>query len=486
MNLRPAIRWLLRPVVLGTLVAAACAAWHYRPLSRDVLIPVQFRDGRSCYINGAGRIAIPGEWDAAYAFDSFGIARVLKEKKEGWIDRQGRIVIAIEWDGAMDFDSDDFAWVQKGDKWGRLDRAGNVVLPVVWPGWFHFDAEGMACVKGDDGLMRWIGRTGTVVLPGAWNWAGEFDEQGLAVVRKEWKWGWIDRSGKIALPLDWDFVSDFDSAGMALVKQGGKRGWIDRTGKVVLPLVWEEAEPFDSKGMALVAISRKHGWIDRTGKVVIPLTWDRAQSFNRNDRAWVGTIWGGLFETSCYIDRTGKVDPTPPPDVVLEFDQAGMAIVRKKTDDGMKWGWVNRRGEMVSPATWDGAAYFTSSGLARVCLISAGWSVIDRNGRLVVPAQWDSVDIQKSGHVVAFKQLEPGRLEELLAKVVAWIRPNAIEDRDRPPLLCHVYDRNGQFVWRNDDPTRHLPLLAGAFAGGVAGLDGLRRVWRRWRGSRTA
>ena len=89
MNLRPAIRWLLRPVVLGVLVAAACAAWHFRPLSRDVLIWVQFRDGQYGFINDAGRVVIPGAWDDIRAFDSLGLARIRKSKQWGWISREG-------------------------------------------------------------------------------------------------------------------------------------------------------------------------------------------------------------------------------------------------------------------------------------------------------------------------------------------------------------------------------------------------------------
>ena len=53
------------------------------------------------------------------------------------------------------------------------------------------------------------------------------------------------------------------------------------------------------------------------------------------------------------------------------------------------WGFVDRNGKLVIPATWDWAANF-SEGLASVKL-SGKWGCIDRSGKLVIPATWDDI-----------------------------------------------------------------------------------------------
>ncbi len=434
MKLRIPCRWLLRPVVLGVLVAAACVAWHFRPLSRDVLIPAVFRDGRWGYVNDAGRVAIPAMWKHAEPYDEFGLALVQRGKSWGWIDHHGEIAIPLEWDDANPFDAEGTAEVAKNEKWCRIDQAGKFVKNIE--------------------PSRGKGSTDYRFLVPPFNWSrlfwdrrGDlpaesqiielsrqplFDPMGWSCCKKNGKWGWVDRDDKTMLPYLWEQSDDFDSDDMAAVGKDNRLGWIDRKGNIVIPIIWDTSSDFDKAGYARVSKNGKFGWIDRAGKVVIPLDW--------------GNSWN--------------------------FDEGEMSAVRM----AQRFGWIDRKGKIVIPLEWDATGDFKeSTGLADV-QNKEKRGMIDRAGNAIVPAEWNNINIhadQTSGHLVAWRNTEASRLN----RCVEWIANGFTVPANQQRALCHVYDRSGRVVWRSDDVTRHLPVLIGALALGVAGLDALRRLW---------
>ncbi len=437
------LRWLLRPVVLGVLIAATCAAWHFRPLSRDVLIPVVFRDGRWGYVNDAGRIAIPALWEYAEPFDDNGLALVSKDLLWGWIDRQGAVKIPLEWDDAQPFDRDGTALVGRKGKWCCIDPAGQFVKDIkpsrgmgtpdyrylvrpfnwsrlLWDRWADLPAESQ--------IIEFSRQPG-------------FDPMGWSCCKKNGKWGWVDRDDKTMLPFLWDQSDDFDSHDMAAVGKDNRLGWIDRKGNIVIPIVWDTSSDFDKAGYARVSKNGKFGWIDRAGKVVIPLEWDNS--------------WN--------------------------FDEREMSAVRIEK----LFGWIDRNGKIVIPLEWDATDDFQElSGLANVQKQEKR-GMIDRAGNAIVPAEWEHINIhadQTSVHLVAWRNAVASSFN----RCVEWIANGFKAPTDRERALCHVYDRSGRVVWRSDDATSHLPVLIGALALGVAGLDALRRLWARRSRTRSA
>jgi hypothetical protein len=477
MKIRSCCRWLLRPVVLGVLVAAACAAWHFRPMSRDVLIPANFRDGRWGYVNDAGRVAIPAVWEHAEPFDDNGLALVCKDSLWGWIDRRGVVKIPLEWDDALPFDRDGTARVGRKEKQqsatglgireSQIEKAGFfAVLRAVEKKWCCIDPAGhfvkdidhqfglaprilfdrpfqlrsnprkleLAQKFWGDHPVFWNNDFGS---EGFFNKEGfaqkRFDKRGWATRKKNDKWGWVDRNDKVVLPLHWDKADDFDKHDMAAVCAGDKLGWIDRNGAVVVPVIWDTMQDFDQQGLARVTKNSKVGWIDRSGAIVIPVEWDDS--------------W--------------------------DFDGANRSLVRLHD----KFGWVDRKGKVIIPVQWDGASEFSGySDLALVCRNGHN-GLIDGDGNIIVPVEWSDIEIHADnikGNLVAWRNTDASRLN----RCVEWIANGFKAPADRERVHCHVYDRSGRVVWRSDDVTQHLPVLIGALALGVAGVDGLRRLWR--------
>jgi hypothetical protein len=352
------LRWLRRPWLLGLAVFTACLAWHHRPLARDVLLPVVFRDGKMGCINDAGRVAIPGVWDEIGPFDSHGMASVYAREKRGWIDRQGEIVVPCEWDNVANFDVMGMAKVQKDKRWGWIDRTGKVVLPLKWKGACDFGDSGLARVWTDDDF--WISRTGKTTPYEEPQPVAEFDAAGMILTQKFGFWGWSDREGKDVLPHVWNFASNFDDAGMAPVCKGDLWGWIDRKGKIVIPIEFQsgygrrEIPRFDAAGMAQVQKGDWRGWIDRKGRSIITSEWDSAYDFY--------SIGVAVVEKSFLPENDNRID--------------------------FKCGFINLAGKIIVPVEWQHSRHVSEAG---------------------------------HGYMVVTRPVEPSRIDTWIAKAKEWL-----------------------------------------------------------------
>ena len=141
-----------------------------------------------------------------FTWDSFtgneDIVLVVNDGKFGYIDTAGKIVAPCEWDDADPF-SEGLAGVKKDGKWGYVDIAGKLVIPCEWDYAEFFD-DGLACVT-KDGKSGYIDTAGRLVVPCEWEWVAGFDN-GLACVKKDGRLGCIDSAGKLVIPCDYDWL----------------------------------------------------------------------------------------------------------------------------------------------------------------------------------------------------------------------------------------------------------------------------------------
>ena len=261
----------------------------------------------------------------------------------------------------------------------------------------------------------------------------------LIPVRIGDKWNYVNRSGRAIFPLKFRHAQEFSDGLARIASPGGgvdgPFGFIDPTGEVVIQPRFEAATAF-SEGFARVRDkgARNYHFIDKTGK---PLT---------DARFW----WGGPS-----LGHLGS------------FSE-GLAMVTMEVFDGVKWGYIDRTGQVVIPARYDGARCF-SEGLAWVnvgmrrqggLLLAGKWSLIDKTGRVVVefgllvqdPAPfseglarvccpwWGFVD--KAGKVVIGgegKFADAGDFSERLARV-------KVEDERRGTELWGYIEKNGRMA----------------------------------------
>ena len=269
--------------------------WGYRNLNHESIIPPRF--------------------DEAYFFKEGALARVVYRGKTGWIDPGGEFVIAPQYEAGRDFNSG-LAMVRLDGKWGAIDFAGKTVIPI------KYDALGNR--------------------QGVWN-------NELTPFRLGARWGYVSKQGREVVPPMYEHASRFSlDPEYASVQIDGKWGAIDKNGSLVIPPQFDG--PFSwSEGMAVVTWRKK-----RLG--VVPLVPE--YSFMEPD----GNVWPQRFQDANFfssglaaVAKGGTYIPTLCP-VVGAGGAAGEKHCYKI--DGLRWGYVDKKGENVIPFQFEKAGSF--------------------------------------------------------------------------------------------------------------------------------
>ncbi|MCC8122200.1 MAG: WG repeat-containing protein [Oscillospiraceae bacterium] len=237
----------------------------------DGMIRVRTGDmitGKHGYVNLAGKLVIPAQYDFAEDF-SEGLAAVADPSgyKYGYIDKTGKLVIPYQFEGAYAFESG-LAKVRTGTStnalYGLIDQTGKLVVPMQYTSIGEF-SDGYAYITTGWGLEQKFGlidTSGKVIIQPEDGVIRTFSE-GLGVARKNGAWGYINGSGTFQ-PTDFDLVYSFNS-GLAKFKQNDKYGYIDQNGTVIVPAEYTLAQDF-SDGIATASkgdedyIIKVKGW----------------------------------------------------------------------------------------------------------------------------------------------------------------------------------------------------------------------------------
>lgn len=362
---------MIRKIVLLAIITALSASPEVAQVSETGgLFPV-VKDGKWGYIDRAGKIAIPTQFDGAGAFRE-GVARVSVNGKTVFINTSGRIIIRPPFDIVGDF-SEGLAPVNVGEKrdprigliqdpgkWGYIDKTGKLVLQLKFSKADAF-SEGLAAVK-DGGRSGFIDHTGKMVFEAPFDVSWGFHE-GIVLVKSNLEMRYLDRAGKpIPTPaLDDNYYGRDFSEGLAAVKIKDKWGYIDRTGKLVIEPRFLEAWSF-SEGLAPVetpidqrlelpcrspndpsssyTVSKRYGYIDKAGKMVIQPRFESAGPF----------VEGLANVHDCYkagfIDKTGRLAISTQYQYASPYS-GGLALVEIGANGGMRKGYLDRAGKVI-------------------------------------------------------------------------------------------------------------------------------------------
>ena len=200
-------------------------------------------DDLECYINRQGEKQCPlydyiDYWDE----DDYGMARVSRDGKEGYMDKDFEEVVECKYDDIRGF-CDGLARVELNGLYGYVDNTGEVIIPIEY----------------DD---------------------TDYDfYKGIERVAKNGKWGVIDKSNNILVPLKYSKLSGFgkDShiSGMpnnvALAERNGGEVLVNINGEEISKL-YDEIRSFGSKNYAVV-VNRDgdvtFGAIGKDGKEIL-------------------------------------------------------------------------------------------------------------------------------------------------------------------------------------------------------------------------
>jgi WG containing repeat len=325
------------PAALKSMPAVNGAIVKY---NQEELFPV-VKNRKYGYIDGAGTIVIPTNFDGAFTF-SDGLGRVKIGKKYGFINPAGQIIIAPQFDRASEF-TNGLALIGQGKNLGYIDRTGRVIIANSNFTDATSFSENRAVVRIGT-KYGFIDRTGQQVIPVQYKYAHPF-QAGLAMVLQDDKWIFINPQGDTKLYAD-DLAIHFTKAlkravypfgqdGLARILIDGKTGYIDRRGKLVIRPQFTEAYNF-TEGLAPVKIGSKYGYINTKGKLVIPAEYNTVSEFRSGLAAVrIGKKYG-------YIDPKGKLIVSPQFDTAFSF-QGNVAAIKTSSRPG----YIDRQGKII-------------------------------------------------------------------------------------------------------------------------------------------
>ncbi len=173
--------------------------------------------GNLAYYDRNGKKLDTPPLDPGPSYHSFseGLATIETNGKSGYINQAGKLVIPAEFLDAEDF-SEGLAAVQVG-------------------GEMRWCPEENGSRRGSPKRFGYIDKAGKMTITPQFEYAGPFRE-GLANVCICSKWGFIDRKGQVVIPLQFDGAIAF-RGGLARVTTTIDRAvrYIDKTGKIVWP-----------------------------------------------------------------------------------------------------------------------------------------------------------------------------------------------------------------------------------------------------------
>lgn len=395
------------------------------------------KDGKWGYINTAGKVVIPLQYDEAQDFGDNGLAMVgvgplYKHNHYGYINKQGEVVIPLTYDEALPFNSDNLAAVRKGPRtfgaWGYIDATGKEIIPIKYSAVKPFTKDGLAVVqlglspKEQYGVVN---RQGKFIVPlGAYDFI-EAKKNSLLRVIKNKKQGYLNLKGKVAIALQYDDIrhDDFAQHDLALVKLGDKWGYINSRGTMVIAPQYEKAQNFSANGLAAVQLNNKWGYINTEGKMVIANTYEDAGMFDATNKLAMikqhdklgyinpnGTIvvepifdWRPDWATQTtgkkgyilvtkdglhgYIDTHGKERIAPIYTYIGSHFYQDIVAACKPTGCGL----IDTQEQVVLPFEYDRIEEFGENGLAAANKSKLGWGAINTKGEQVIPFKYAQI-----------------------------------------------------------------------------------------------
>lgn len=265
----------------------------------------------------------------------------------------------------------------------------------------------------DEGGHGFVDIAGRTVIAPRFADADQFRE-GLAPVLTGSRWGYIDQAGEVVIPYQFDAAAPFFEGraviavgvvrerrdGLLVTMDSGRHGFIDRSGAVVIPAVYDAADRF-SEGLAAVVLGDTIRYIDPQGRTVFELPdhgYGRLGGERRFSEGLVAFAEEAVPGTCSIAGQPRRGDP-----------REWCWKRRGRWFNGVRWGFLDRRGEKVIPARFWAVGRFVE-GLARVAEPvpeeeggGVRFGYIDRSGAIVLRVNADPTDEPQLLSAVAWR-----------------------------------------------------------------------------------
>ncbi len=314
----------------------------------EALAPVKI-NGKWGYINKLGELTIPARYDEAGVFTE-GCAPVRVSIFWGYIDKKGNWFLRPVFTQASNFNN-------KRAQISLFDPTDSATITgyISPKGEFLFRIETYEVgYDYHDGLLR----------------MRSADQMGMA-------FGFRDSMGNYIIQPRFDAALDF-SEGLAAIMLGTKWGFTSPMDDFTIFPVYDEAYSFN-ESLAFVRSEKKKGFINKKGKMMINLSsYDEVSPFIYEDM--IAVRKNGKMG---FVDKKGKLKvKTIYNNNILSAFGNGLAAVAITDNAGAtKYGYINKEGKMIIPATFDEAFNFYED-RARVKL-NGKYAFIDTTGKII-------------------------------------------------------------------------------------------------------
>lgn len=333
------------------------------------------------FINRNGEYVIKPQFTSAESF-SGNLAAAIQDKKWGFIDNSGKWVIQPEYDKVKDFNSG-YALVLKNDTWNYIDRSNKILNTPVQEKYYDFNEDGVAFFRIEKKIGL-LGTDGKLIMEPTYDVIKSFVD-GYARVANGDNWGMIDKKGIVFIPLEYSEIGDYNKTGV-WAKKGDSFGVISNKEFHAIAGVDKIWDFSNKSNLTYARSNKKIGFINNEGKWIIEPIYEKARAFSNELAPVFKEKWG-------YINTKGE-EVTPFVFVDAEiFSTDGLAPVKEKK----LWGFIDKTGKIIIPAEYEitagGLSLFSKdplkgfqNGLARVKL-DKKWGFINEKGE-VLGGKW--------------------------------------------------------------------------------------------------
>lgn len=255
-----------------------------------------------------------------------------------------------------------------------------------------------------------------------------------SVSKNKSKYGLKNAMGKIVVPAKYDWIGNvsqivFNPNGIKynriLVGQGGKKpkfGFVDTLGNTIIPIKYDYLD-WPSSGLILAREGSNLNYLDLNGDIAVPLPKAvHARSFSEG----IGfvTYPGEGVEG---IDRDGNKIFKLPKDYIVHYEGFASGVVGysfyDKTIGVRKYGFINRKGEIITEPIYDYDVTFHPK--LHVALVlqknhqgQYRYGLVDTLGNYIVPITYESrkLEIENDQIIIEEDRIKTSysSIEELL------------------------------------------------------------------------
>lgn len=359
------------------------------------------------YIDAEGKVLFRSVNNFTFSEGLAAVSNIAEpEGKAGYIDKRGKMIIEPGASFVTGFSEGLAAFCDKSGLWGYISRDGKIKISPVYQSAEPF-SEGLARVKLNN-KYGFIDKNGKTICEFKYDFAGEFKDGIACVSLKKANcpgsvncYGYIDFRGKQISELAYNEASDFGN-GIAWVgnkdeNKNLKYALINKSGKILTGFkyysrnmppdspeitdgkIWTEVQNDDyTYDKVLLDINGKE---IKTVKglrnlIFYPGSYNVAQREDNGRYYYVDKLCNDIFGKTFYyasgfsdglaivigdpegfasvIDTTGKIVLNTDCRIIGQFSE-GVAPAEK----GGKWGYINKKGEMVVGFRFESAESYT-------------------------------------------------------------------------------------------------------------------------------